>query len=182
MNHTINLHPMVVHFPIVLLLLALVFEVVFLINKAEFYEKATGLMLTLAAISALVALYFGFRAADILGHDSPFHDYVHVHRDIMEWFTGLTVGFAILFQFVKSARKGIFRLIALLILTIILVIGTDRGAELVFHYGMGVSVPDHEMMMHEQHHDHHDMDDDGDDHEAESHHTHTQLDGSQHNH
>ena len=180
MSNAVNLHPMFVHFPIVLILLALVFEVAYLIIKDEFYGKAAGFMLNLAAVSAVVALYFGYRAADILGHDSPFHDQVHGHRDIMVWFTWLTVAGAVIFQFVKPARKGVFRLITLVILTIFLIVGADRGAELVFRYGMGISAPTHDMMMSGQSHHDHDMDHDEDEPDEKSQHIHS--DGSNHEH
>ncbi len=183
MNNAVNLHPMFVHFPIVLVLLSLLSEIIFLISKTEFFGKAAGILLNFAAVSAIVAMYFGYRAADILGHDSPAHDQVHVHRDIMLWFTWLTVLFAIIFQFIKQVRKGIFRFIALLILSVILVIGADRGAELVFRYGMGVSSPPEDMILTSPRHDLHEEDDtDDDDDEPDSHPSQPHSHNNQHDH
>ena len=69
-----------------------------------------------------------YLASDSLGHNTPGHDYVHGHRDVILWFTGITVLAAGLFQFAKSLSKGIYRLVVLVILSGILMLGADRGA------------------------------------------------------
>ncbi|NOZ08508.1 MAG: hypothetical protein GXO91_06475 [FCB group bacterium] len=166
----LNLHPMVVHFPIVLILLAVVSEILHVSLKNEFYGRAAGILLNLAAISAVVAVYLGYQAADAVGHDSPGHDRVHVHRDIMLWFTGLTVVIAGIFQFIKSSRKGYYRLIALAAVSVILIIGADRGADLVFNYGVGTHIKEMSQEMPGHHEEGEDSDHDGDeDHEQEAH-------------
>ena len=141
-NEISNLHPMFAHFPIALILLAALAELLRVTMRSEFYGRAAGLLLNLAAVSAVIALYFGFRAADILGHDAPGHDQVHLHRDIMVWFTGINVIAALAFQFIKVLQRGFARLVVLFILSVLLLTGADRGADLVFNYGMGVHMID----------------------------------------
>ncbi len=135
---TLNLHPMFVHFPIVITLLALLAEIVHKVYKKPVYGDMAGVLLNLAAISAVVTLITGYWASDSLGHDTPGHDYVHGHRDVMIWFTAFTVLAAIVFQFIKSSRQGLYRLVVLVFLSGLLMFGADRGARLVYEYGVGV--------------------------------------------
>jgi len=183
MESASNLHPMFVHFPIVFILTALLMDLLKFVLKNDQYGKFAGLLLNLAAVSAVIALYFGYQAADILGHDSPGHDQVHAHRDVMLWITWLTVGAAILFQFLKTGKAAIFRLLTLIILSAILVVGTDKGAQLVYKYGMGVN-PEVVMNMHEE--GGHSHDGGSDHHESESTEpkkkVHVHSDGSSHEH
>ncbi|NOZ04182.1 MAG: hypothetical protein GXO92_06195 [FCB group bacterium] len=136
---TLNLHPMFVHFPIVITLLALLSEIVHKVFKKAVYGEMAGVLLNLAALSAVVALITGYWASDSLGHDTPGHDYVHGHRDVMLWFTALLVLAATVFQFIKKLRKGIYRLVTLVILSGLLMLGADLGARLVYTYGVGVN-------------------------------------------
>ncbi len=147
----LNLHPMFVHFPIVITLLALLSEITHKVLKKAVYGEMTGVLLNLAALSAVVTIITGYWAADSLGHNAPGHDYVHDHRIVMLWFTGMTVLAAGLFQFIKSLRKGIYRLVVLVILSGLLMLGADRGAMLVYSYGMGVNKT---MEVHENDEDH----------------------------
>ncbi len=142
MNSAMNLHPMFVHFPIALIMTALLVDIMGLVLKKEQYGTFVRLLLNLGAVSAVVALYFGYQASDALGHDAPGHDFVHEHRDVMLWFTWLTVGAAIAFHFLKMQKAVIFRVAVLVVLSALLVVGSDRGARLVYQYGMGVNMMD----------------------------------------
>jgi hypothetical protein len=117
-------------------------------------------------MTAVATLVTGYIAADTIGHDSPGHEMVHTHRDIMVLFTGIIVLLAFLQAIsasVKSLRgKGLWwtRLgypVLLLISSLILVLGADRGGRLVFQYGIGVKmeIPPMELQDHSNHQ--HDM-------------------------
>ncbi len=182
MSGAMTLHPMFVHFPIVLILLAAFSELLHVTLKNEFYGRVAGILLNLTALSALVTMYFGYRAADIIGHDSPGHDMVHAHRDIMVWFTWLTVVSAASFQFIKKLRQGYYRMLVLIVLLVIMIFGTDRGAGLVFNYGVGThsSMDHHEMMQGEEGEGHHHHDEEDEDQHDE--HAHGHSDGHEHSH
>ena len=136
-----NLHPMVVHFPIAFWTaasMAWFFSLV--LKKDKVWEF--GLWLHIAALlSAGLAIGFGFWATDTMGHDSPGHDLVHVHRD---WMIYSSIAAAILtgLAFWKRGEKGKIRYLFLVFSFLILgatSLGADRGAQLVYGYGMGVS-------------------------------------------
>jgi len=150
-SHALNLHPMFVHFPIVLMFLAFLFQTLALWREETFFNHAARLTFQLLAVVAVITVYTGFRAADSLGHESPGHDFVHYHRDLMVIFTVVAVVLALLFQFVRQLDRPIIRWIAFLILTGWLVYSADKGAELVFRYGMGVHI---ETNVHTDEHQH----------------------------
>lgn len=136
--HTMNVHPMFVHFPIVLMLLALLFQTLAFWRQSEFLNKAAQFTFDLLVISAIMTLFTGYRAADSLGHEAPGHDFVHYHRDLMLIFTVASTLMAILMRVIKSLNRPVLRLIVFMVLSGWLVFSADKGAELVYRYGMGV--------------------------------------------
>ena len=146
LDATLNIHPLFVHFPIALTLAAIP------LMFYSFYTGKSGVMDTaatmiyLAAIAALVTAATGLMASNALGHDTPGHDLVHTHRNLMYWYTGLISTLAVLNFFMRRdgapawvshwSTKAV-RMTLLFSAAIILVIGADRGALLVFGYGLG---------------------------------------------
>jgi len=142
-----NLHPLFVHFPIAFFFGALVME-----GVAIFYDEKCHLvaswMLYLGAVSAVMALATGFIAesslavADPRGHDSPGHDYIHIHRAWMVASTllgVLTAGYLFWINYKKMWATHYFRLlIGLMLLSLVVSMGADRGGRLVFEFGTGV--------------------------------------------
>jgi uncharacterized membrane protein len=143
-----NLHPLLIHFPIAFFLGALALEGLAVLRSEKFHFAATC-MLYLGTLSALAALPTGFIAANIVaatdprGHDSPGHDFIHIHRN---WMVATT-----LFGIVLSAylfwinERGKWRsqrwrlLLGLVFLAFLVAMGADRGARLVFEFGTGVN-------------------------------------------
>jgi uncharacterized membrane protein len=141
LTHAPNLHPLAVHFPIVLWLVAAGawgFAVAFHRDRAWRF----GLWLhTLGLAGAGVAIALGFWATEKMGHDSPGHDLIHLHRDIMLIATGLAL-FITLVGWWRQHSGRAWRIgltLASALLVAIMAIGADRGAELVFRYGVGVA-------------------------------------------
>ncbi len=147
-EHTLNIHPLFVHFPIALTLVALLFEGWYWVQKQDHLRQSATTLIYLAALAAVVTVLTGLQAADTLGHDSPGHDLVHVHRDIMFWYTGIMAVLALVnvalargyLPAVAPQWRKLGRPVLLLTAAIILVVGADRGGQLVFQYGTGVKV------------------------------------------
>lgn len=134
-----NLHPMVVHFPIAFWVAA---TGAWLLAVARKRDEAWrfGLWLhLLGVLGATAAVAFGFWATNKMGHDSPGHDLVHVHRDIMLWATGLALTVTALGWWKRTAKLRVPLTAMSVVLVSLLAVGADRGAELVFRYGMGVA-------------------------------------------
>lgn len=139
LNALQGIHPLVVHFPIVLTLLALLSEIwAQLIGLPDDLKKAPTLLLYLSALSAVFTVGTGFWTTELLGHDTPGHEFVHDHRNVMVWYTSILVLGTFVHVFVKKCQSGIFRLFLLIVTTGIMVVGTDLGGQLVYRYGVGV--------------------------------------------
>ena len=136
------LHPMVVHFPIALLMTALFFELIRTISKKDSVKTCAEWMTYLAAASAIVAVGAGYLAAESLGHDSSGHDLVHDHRNIM---IGMTTGLvltALLLAWSDRFRNGSLRgglVVVLVLLAGVMAFGADKGGRLVYEFGTGVN-------------------------------------------
>lgn len=137
----LNVHPMVVHFPIVLWLTALLFELLAVLRGSDEMQRTASRMLYLGTIAAGVAIATGLAAEDSL----PLGDaqrVVGIHETLML----ITTAVALILCFLAFVRRKTFTaqmrkwmVLGLLVLTILLVLGTDRGAELVYGYGANVN-------------------------------------------
>ena len=150
LENVLNIHPLFVHFPIALTFVAGLIVLFHLVTQREDYLRMASFMIYLSAVSVVFTLLSGYGAADSLGHDSPGHDLVHTHRDIMQVYTGLIVSLAVL-QYLVNAKvwpwlkaswvKGV-RLVLLAAALVVLTIGADRGGYMVFQRGVGVTLPE----------------------------------------
>lgn len=135
-----NIHPMLIHFPIALWLSALLIWIGHAVTGRDELWVGGRLMLTLGTLGGIAAVATGFWATNQMGHSASGHDLVHVHRDWMVATTvlaTLTTGGAWLYR--GSSATPRLALIALLcVTTVLLTVGADRGANLVFRYGVGV--------------------------------------------
>jgi len=139
-----NIHPMIVHFPVVLLMFAVLFDVIGLfLPKFDWLKKSAIVLFFLGTIAAAVAFLTGRAASDGLNIPTNVINAVNDHADWAEitlWFFSiytiirLTTGY-----FSKSLKKVIVIPIILIgLLGIYFLYQTgDHGAKLVFGYGLG---------------------------------------------
>lgn len=139
-----NIHPLIIHFPIALWAVAILFDTACVLKKWEWTRNATMVLYGLAAISAFVAYLSGDQAIDMVS--IPFKGEVTAsqHSDWGHYTLYFFAGYALLrgFLYWKSLdiRKPVA--IGLLILGLIgmgMVAKTaDMGGKLVYKYGVGV--------------------------------------------
>lgn len=139
-----NIHPMIVHFPIVLLIFAVIFDILFLLfKKLDWLEKSALSLYVIGALAIIITFFTGRSAADSLDIPAKVIPAVTDHSDWAE----ITLSFFIIFSAVRLTiglwKKQLHRAI-LFIITIIGLIGiyllyqtADHGAKLVFGYGLG---------------------------------------------
>jgi len=136
-----NVHPMLVHFPIAFWLGAL------LLSGLGVWRAKTGLfevgrlLLHLGTLSGAVAIVSGYLAAAELGHSAPGHELVHVHRNWMIVASGLSLAISIVmfaFRNRHETRSRLAQVGLLAGLAAVVTLGADRGAALVYGYGVGV--------------------------------------------
>jgi uncharacterized membrane protein len=137
----LNYHPMFVHFPIVLWLAALLFELLAVWRGSDEIQRTASRMLYLGTLAGLVTVLSGFEA----GNSVPQGDaqrVMGIHETLMLLSTSLALALC-LFAFVE--RKGFtppmrkIMLLGLFLLGILVTIGGDRGAQLVYGYGSAVN-------------------------------------------
>ena len=137
-----DIHPLFVHFPIALWLVAAMLYTVGVLRDSERARDSGRLLLYLGTAAALLTLLTGFRAAGRLGHDSVGHDLVHTHRNLMIAATAAAVLASGLARAAKqTASKPLAAAAAatLLVCAALTGLGADRGANLVFGWGVGVA-------------------------------------------
>ena len=138
-----NFHPVVVHFPIVLLPLALLFQVLAL-RRGNDWQRVALLFLWLGTLGALAAATTGLLAEAGVEHQEAAHEVMELHKTLMLTTTGLG---ALLSMLALVCRRrltcGVQLLLlgGLLVLSGVLTVGADRGGQLVFQYGVGVQKP-----------------------------------------
>jgi uncharacterized membrane protein len=137
-----NLHPVFVHLPLGVWPVAFMFFVLGVVRNSDRLLEVGRWLLYFATAGAVVAATSGWLASEGLGHDTPGHDLVHVHRDWMLIATGLSIltsGMAFAFRRSENRAKA-YAVLATFALTLgVSVLGADRGAYLVFGHGVGVS-------------------------------------------
>jgi uncharacterized membrane protein len=137
----LNFHPIFVHFPIVLWLAALLFELLAVWRKNDEMQRMAARMLYLGTLAAIVTVLSGLAAQGSV----PPGDAQRVmdsHETLMLIATSLAAGLCLFAFFARKNFTAPFRrmmLLGLMILGVLLTIGADRGAQLVYGYGSAVN-------------------------------------------
>ena len=146
-----NFHPAVVHFPIVLTMVAFALALLSNLLKshrlASYWSAASHLALWAAALSALMAVVFGWLAYNSVNHDDAGHAAMGIHRVWAVSTAGLLLALA-LWDIKKHLLTTIFPLYFVVLLGVASAsVGATAwlGGEVVFRHGIGVlSLPEPE--------------------------------------
>ena len=76
-----NVHPMLVHFPLALLPVALAVALLTLWRRHTFLDQMARSLVYVGTLGTIVALATGYLATWSMGHDAPGHDLIHIHRN-----------------------------------------------------------------------------------------------------
>lgn len=139
-----NIHPMLVHFPIVLLIVAIIFDLLQLfLTKYDWLKKSALALYLLGTIALIITFFTGRTAAD--GLDIP-ANVIPAVTDHADW-AEITLWFFIAFSVVRLTIGIWFKSLKKIISVQIVLIGlagiyflyqtADYGAKLVFGYGLG---------------------------------------------
>ncbi len=167
LNSLTNIHPLFIHFPVALILITLLAEAAWMLTKKEHIRVFSTYLLYLAALSAVVTVATGYWAANALGHETPGHEFVHAHRDVMVWMSGFLAVTAISVLAISSLRAGKLRkfvIIPLVFISGLLLYGADKGGQLVFEFGIGVKTSSKSSVENQNGH-HHEKENEVSDHE-----------------
>lgn len=139
-----NVHPMLVHFPIALLYIAVLLDLVSLLFRKQVWLKQSAVLLfVLGAIGVGAAYLSGRQAADSLDIPALVQPFVTDHAD-WAWRTLLFFGFYGLIRLIIAIQKWDSKswlsgaLFVLGVVGLFLIYETaDHGAELVYRFGLG---------------------------------------------
>ena len=137
-----SIHPLIVHFPIALLIAALVFECLSLVFRVEAWRVTARWCLVAGAIGAAAAVASGLQAEKIAKHSFEIHQVMEQHE---QFGIAVLVGSALLsiYGLVDLRRPIPFPRVAYVILlflvTLTLSLGAHLGGRLVYEFGVGGS-------------------------------------------
>ena len=137
----LNAHPLWVHFPIGLWAGALIFEFLAVVRSSGEWHKTAVRLLYLGTFFGLMAAGTGLLAEKSVMEMGPEHDIFEIHETMMYITMSAAIGLCLL-AFLKrnSVTAGMRRLFlaGLIVLFGLLTFGADRGAQMVFQYGVSV--------------------------------------------
>jgi uncharacterized membrane protein len=140
-----NIHPLIVHFPIALILTAVGVNLLALVfRRTGWLRELTALLFILGGISALVTYFSGRQAADLVTLPAAANPVLSRHADLA-LITVIYFGFlAVVHAFLWWRRIAVAAWLAWLLFVLaaagssLIVFTGDRGAKLVYYYGVGV--------------------------------------------
>jgi uncharacterized membrane protein len=141
MNAMPNWHPFIVHFPIALLPTFFVLDIIGAIRKNNELRRVASYFLYLGAISSVIAIIAGFKAAETVAHGSAVHSVMEVHELYGLMVTALALVLA-LWRYHNNTpprlMANVLHQILSVSLCIFLTLGADLGGLMVYKYGIGV--------------------------------------------
>ena len=137
-----NLHPLIVHFAIALLITGPVFLMIAALRRdsqRDGIQAAGDWMFVLGLVSALAALGAGLQAYYSVTHDGPSHVAMTDHRNWAFMTVTLFVAFGAWRYLTRHQTPPVLFAVLLLIPVIMLGVTGWKGGHLVYSYGLGVS-------------------------------------------
>lgn len=138
-----NVHPMLVHFPIAFLTGFFLLEIIGVVLRRPNLRQAAGWMLYLGALGAVLAAAAGLVAAGNVPHGETVHEVMDWHERLMLTVAGLAVVLAVwraavAGQFGSRMAQALHWMLGTLMVTL-LALGTDLGGLMVYRHGVGVA-------------------------------------------
>lgn len=145
-NFLADIHPIVVHFPVALLVTYSLLEIIGIILNREFLNKSALLILCLGVFTAFLAVLTGNQAATDFNYwtdeSSALLIQHQTYATYLLWFAVIACGFRI-YSVVKKKFTGYIKFGFLIVASIMLFLVTQtglRGGDLVKKYGVGTDL------------------------------------------
>ncbi len=145
-----NLHALIVHFPIAILFVAVLIDILgLLLRRKPFWRRAAVLLYVLGGVAVFVTYLTGEQAADSVFLPTEADQFLTEHSDLGHWtfwFFGVYAIVRLIVFLTGLSKRLLVHLLMMLIAAggLFLVYSTaEHGAELVFRFGVGVQAVDH---------------------------------------
>jgi uncharacterized membrane protein len=137
-----NAHPLFVHFPIALLLAALVLEVLAVISRRESLRNGATSCLVLGALAGLVAMITGLQAGESVPHLDAAHEIMETHETlgIAVFILAAALSIVRLLKLDRAAAARAVFVVALAVSVALVLYGAFLGGKMVFDYGVGTAL------------------------------------------
>lgn len=138
-----NTHPLIVHFPIALLLTSILADLLALLRPGSVFKEVAFFLLILGVIGAIVAGMSGDRAAETVSDLPALRGVIEQHEDFATGTIWLFLALLLsrLYMVIKGRFVSIFRTVYIVVSLIaggLLVATGYSGGKLVYEYGAGV--------------------------------------------
>jgi len=137
-----NIHPMLVHFPIAFLLAFFAVDAVATVAKKPSWREVASWFLYLGTVAAAFTVLAGFIAADTVPHGDNVHAIMERHEhfgiSVLSLATVLSLWRMKTGAALHGVANGLF-LSAAAILCLLLSLGADLGGLMVYKYGVAVA-------------------------------------------
>ena len=137
-----NIHPLIVHFPIVFLLSFFVLDVTGAIFKKQTWRESASILLYTGTLAAAVTVLAGFQAANTVAHNDVVHLVLEQHKHYGLMVTALASLLSVWRIWVHSHLQGFTSIIHILlsaVVCVIMLLGADLGGYMVYKHGVGVA-------------------------------------------
>ncbi len=137
-------HPIIVHFAIALLSIAVITDLIYLITKKENFQDISTYLLVLGTLSAIGAVLTGHQAEEAVIKNPQVENLINTHEssgEITMWiFIVLTASrfFCIKFKLFEKPVKWFYYVFGIIALSFLLRTGI-LGGEMVYIHGVGTS-------------------------------------------
>jgi len=138
-----NIHPLIVHFPVALLMTAAALLLLGVLGRSELLARCARVNLWLATVGAAVAVRTGLLAEEMAQHTFEIHELMERHETLGLWVLGLSVVLSLASLVVplwRSRRWQWGLLVGLLATSAVLGIGAHYGGRMVYEHGVGTSL------------------------------------------
>ena len=141
-----NIHPIIVHFPIVLIPLGFVVHLVCVfLKRTDDFKIQIGIFYLAATVSSAGAFLSGRQAADTVSVSAQANLVLSDHADLALWTLSISIVVSLLYGLWLRSKSLSFLLWAVLALSLVnvgfLIVTADHGGQLVYRFGTGVSLP-----------------------------------------
>lgn len=140
-----HLHPMIVHFPIALLIVGFLSDIVGLLTKRDFFTQTGFYLFTLGAVGVIAAFMSGEQAGDGIVEEGVLKQALENHEEaatLAIWVVGIAVVFRIALFLLKK-YSGVLKMVSLALglLAVMAIARTGYyGGELVYKHAAGVKL------------------------------------------
>lgn len=146
MNHTpespLNFHPLIVHFPIALIIVGTLCDAIGILGKRDFFQKVGYLLFSVGALSGIIAALTGENAAQIAQHITGITQDLDQHNTFGTSAAYLSLALAIARTHLTLKKKFVGSLCYIYLLFAFTTLGLISaagytGGHLVYRHGAG---------------------------------------------